>query len=88
MVPCAIVRLCHSTNLTLLLHAGLTLEAHCSTLVVEPSFLHNLSSKQFDSADHEMANFVALARSDYVHSLIELRFAVYLVVHHHAGKKK
>ena len=26
-------------------HTIMTLEAHCSTLVVEPSFLHRLSSK-------------------------------------------
>ena len=62
---------CEGSLGDLLLHTVLTLEAHCSTLVVEPSFLHHLSSKQFDSADHKMANFVALARSDDVHFLIE-----------------
>ena len=57
-------------------------------MVAEPSFLHHLSSKWFDSADYEMANFVALARSDDVHFLIGLRFGVDLVVHYLSGKAK
>ena len=72
----------------LLLHSVLTLEACCSTLVVEPSFSHHLSSKYFDSTDHEMANIVALARSDVIFFLIELQFGVDLVVRHLDGKAK
>ena len=41
-----------------------------------------------DSADHKMANFMALARSDDVHFSIESRFGVDLVVCHLAGKAK
>ena len=72
----------------LLLHTILTLEAHCSTLVVELNFLHRLSSKYFDFANHEMANFVVLARSNDVFFLIESRFGVALVVCHLVGKAK
>ena len=36
---------CKGSFGNLFLHTILTLEAHCSTLVLEPSFLHRLSSK-------------------------------------------
>ena len=72
----------------LLLYNVLTLEACCSTLVVEPSFLHHLSSKWFNPADHKMANFVALVRSDDFHLLIESQFGVDLVVCYLDGKAK
>ena len=36
---------CEGSLGDLLLHTVLTLEAHCSTLVAEPSFLHHLHSK-------------------------------------------
>ena len=70
----------------LLSHTILTLEVCFSTLVVEPSFLHHLSSKESDSADHDMANFLALARSDEVYFSVESRFSVDLVVLHFFGK--
>ena len=72
----------------LFLHMILTLEVPFSTLIVKPSFLHYLSSKQFNSADHEIASFVDLARASGVHFLIESRFGVDLVVHHLFGKAK
>ena len=56
--------------------------------VVEPSFLHHLRFKPFDSANHEMVNFVALAWSNVVFFLIESLFGVDLVVCHLSGKAK